>query len=171
MYTVNEPTCVPADQVVAAVATPLVGLDDLGVLLRRLLPTAPVQALPPHPVPTEMEIMLERLLSNAGVGSAASDHNHGYRNHAAASVFRNVDVGPAGMVGGEGGRQIHDDLATCRSGTHPGWKGGQLPGSIMPPTTGLRCLTTARTKTPAWTVPPADTHDHGGILINMFVFP
>ena len=33
--------------------------------MRPLLPTAPVQTPPPHPVPTEMEIRLERLLFNA----------------------------------------------------------------------------------------------------------
>ena len=65
MYKVNEPACVPADQVVAAVGAPLVGLGDIEALLRRLLLTTPVQAPPPRPVPTKMEIMLERLLSNA----------------------------------------------------------------------------------------------------------
>ena len=38
---------------------------DLETLLRRLLPTAPVQAPPPGSVPTEMEIILERLHLNA----------------------------------------------------------------------------------------------------------
>ena len=41
------------------------GLGDLKTLLRCLLPTSLVQAPPPHLVPTEMEIMLERLLANA----------------------------------------------------------------------------------------------------------
>ena len=42
VYTVKEPACVPADQVVAAVTVPPVGPGDLEALLRRLLPTAPV---------------------------------------------------------------------------------------------------------------------------------
>ena len=65
VYTVNEPACMPADQVVVAVTAPPVGPGDLEALLRSLLPSAPVQTLPPHPVPTEMEILLERLLSKA----------------------------------------------------------------------------------------------------------
>ena len=48
----------------AAVTAPSVGLGDLEALLRHLLPTAPV--------PTEMEIMLERLLSNAPAPAPAS---------------------------------------------------------------------------------------------------
>ena len=64
-YAVNKPACVPADQVVAAVIAPLVELGDIAALLKHLLPTTPVQTPPLHPVPTEMEIMLERLLSNA----------------------------------------------------------------------------------------------------------
>ena len=63
VYTVNE----PADQAVGAVAAPPVGLGDLEALLRCLLPTAPVQTPPPRPVPTEMEILLERLLSTAPI--------------------------------------------------------------------------------------------------------
>ena len=63
VYTVNEPECMPADQVMAAVTTTSAGLADLEASLRHLLLTTPVQAPPPRPVPTE--IMLERLLSNA----------------------------------------------------------------------------------------------------------
>ena len=65
VYTVNELVWVPADQVVASVTVPPVGPVDLEALLRRLLPTAPVQTPPPCPVPTEIEIMLERQLSTA----------------------------------------------------------------------------------------------------------
>ena len=43
VYTVNEPACVLADQVVATVTAPSVGLSDIKALLRCLLPTAPVQ--------------------------------------------------------------------------------------------------------------------------------
>ena len=63
VYTVNE----PADQAVVAVAAPPVGLGDLEALLICLLPTAPVQTPPPRPVPTEMVILLERLLSTAPI--------------------------------------------------------------------------------------------------------
>ena len=56
VYTVNEPACMPADQVVVAVTVPPVGPGDLEALLRCLLPTAPVQTPLPRPVPTEMEI-------------------------------------------------------------------------------------------------------------------
>ena len=34
----------------------------------------------------------------------------------------NIPVHVAGMVGGEGGHQLHDDLAARRNGTPPGWK-------------------------------------------------
>ena len=47
----------------AAVTAPPVGPGDLEALLRCLLPTA--MTPPPRPVPTEMEILLERLLSGA----------------------------------------------------------------------------------------------------------
>ena len=39
VYTVKEPACMLAEQVVAAITTPSVGLGDLETLLRRLLPT------------------------------------------------------------------------------------------------------------------------------------
>ena len=65
VYAVNKLACVPADQVLVAVTAPLVGLGDIEALLRRLFPTAPVQTLLLRPVPTEMEILLERLLSGA----------------------------------------------------------------------------------------------------------
>ena len=57
--TVDEPACVPADRVMAAVTVPPVGQGDLEALLRCLLPTSPVQTPPPCPVPTEIEILLE----------------------------------------------------------------------------------------------------------------
>ena len=43
----------------------LVRTGDLEALLRRLLPTAPVQTPPPRPVPTEMANLLECLRSKA----------------------------------------------------------------------------------------------------------
>ena len=46
VYTVNELACVPADQVVAAVAVHPVGPGNLEALLRRLLLNAPVQTPP-----------------------------------------------------------------------------------------------------------------------------
>ena len=42
---------------------PLADPGDLEVLLRRLLPTAPVPTPPPRPIPTDIENLLERLLS------------------------------------------------------------------------------------------------------------
>ena len=50
--------CMLADRVVAAVTAPPVKPGDPEALLRRLLPTAP-----PRPMPAEIEILLERLLS------------------------------------------------------------------------------------------------------------
>ena len=61
--TVDEPACMPADRVVAAVSAPPVGAVDLEALLRRLLPTALVQTPPPRLIPTKLEILLEHLLS------------------------------------------------------------------------------------------------------------
>ena len=65
IYTVDEPACMLADRVVAAATAPAVGARDLEALLRRLLPTAPIQTPPLHPIPTEMEILLKHLLSGA----------------------------------------------------------------------------------------------------------
>ena len=65
VYVVSEPAVMPADRVVAAVATPSVGLADLETLLKRLLPNVPTLSPPPRPVPTEIETMLEHLLSPA----------------------------------------------------------------------------------------------------------
>ena len=65
VYTVDEPASVPAYWVVAAVAAPPVGPGVLEALLRLLLPTAPVQTPPHRAVPTEMDILLECLLSGA----------------------------------------------------------------------------------------------------------
>ena len=63
VYTMDEPACVPADRVVAAVTAPPAEMGDLEALLRRLLPTAPVPTPPPRPIPTDIDILLERLLS------------------------------------------------------------------------------------------------------------
>ena len=38
------------------------------------------------------------------------------------AVGHYIPLHVAGMVGIEGGRQLHDDLATCHSGTPPGTK-------------------------------------------------
>ena len=61
VYTVDEPACVPADRLVAAVTAPPVRPGDIEALLTCLLPTALVQTPPHQPVPTELEILLERL--------------------------------------------------------------------------------------------------------------
>ena len=63
VYTVSEPAVMPADQVVAFVVTPAVGLADM--LLKQLLSSVPAMAPPPHPVPAEMETVLARLLSSS----------------------------------------------------------------------------------------------------------
>ena len=62
VYTVSEPAVMPADRVVADVATPSLGLADLEMLLRRLLPSVPAPL--PRPVPAEIEIVWECLLSS-----------------------------------------------------------------------------------------------------------
>ena len=54
---VSEPAAMLVDRLVAAVATPLVGLADLETLLKRLLPNVLAPAPPPRPVPTEIETM------------------------------------------------------------------------------------------------------------------
>ena len=61
VYTVDEPECVPADRVVVAASAPPVEPGDLQVWLR--LPTAPVPTPPPRPIPTNIKILLARLLS------------------------------------------------------------------------------------------------------------
>ena len=65
VYTVDEPGCVLADQTVAAVTVPLARTDNLEALIRRLIPTTPVSTPPPKPIPTELESLLQRLLSGA----------------------------------------------------------------------------------------------------------
>ena len=65
LLTVDKPACMPADRVVAAVAAPPVGPGDLEALLRHLLPTAPVPTPPTRPIPTNIKLLLERLLSGA----------------------------------------------------------------------------------------------------------
>ena len=66
VYTVDEPACVPADRAVAAVTAHPAGPSDLEALLCHLLPTAPIP--PPQPKPTELEILLKRLLSGVSAG-------------------------------------------------------------------------------------------------------
>ena len=97
-YMVNTQACVPEDQVVAAVAAPPVGLGDIEALLRHLLPTVPVQTPPPRAVSMEMEIMLERLLSNAPAPpprTATSNHNYRNGNLTAAPASGSADSGTA----------------------------------------------------------------------------
>ena len=62
IYAVNEPGCGLDDCMVAAVTIPLAEPDPLETLLRRLLPTPVVPVLPPKPVPTELESLLQVLL-------------------------------------------------------------------------------------------------------------
>ena len=64
VYTVSEPAVMTADQVVATVVTPVVGLADIKLLLKRLLLSVPAPAPPPRPVPAEMEPVLAHLLSS-----------------------------------------------------------------------------------------------------------
>ena len=77
-----------------------------------------------------------------------------------AAVERSIPQHVAGMVGEEGGRHLHDDLATCGSGMPPGGKRQLIREGGQPPRLHL---TTAGTKTSVWTVLLADTHDSGGI--------
>ena len=63
VFTIDEPECVLADRMVAAITAPPVGMDNLEVLLRRLLPTTTGPTPPPKPIPTELESLLQRLLS------------------------------------------------------------------------------------------------------------
>ena len=62
VHTVREPGCGPADQVVAAVIAPSVGVGELEALLRGLLSNVPVSAPPPRVAITDMATMLQRLL-------------------------------------------------------------------------------------------------------------
>ena len=73
------------------------------------------------------------------------------------AVKLDIPLHVAGMVGGECGRHLHNDLATCGSGRPPGGKrqlireGGsaaRISNELGPPdcSGGVR-LTTARTKT------------------------
>ena len=66
---------------VAAIATPSVGLADFEMLLNRLLPSVP--APPPRSVTKGIETVVD---TGTGAGVATSVCNHGYRNDAAASA-------------------------------------------------------------------------------------
>ena len=70
VYTVDDPGL--ADRMVAAVAAPPVGSDGLEALLRCLLPNTPV---PPKPIATELESLLQRLLT--GVPAPTPLHHPG----------------------------------------------------------------------------------------------
>ena len=62
IYTVDESGRGTDDQMVVAVTFPPAASEPLETLLRRLLPTPVKPTLPPKPVPTELERMLQRLL-------------------------------------------------------------------------------------------------------------
>ena len=72
----DEPACVLADRVVAAVTAPPVGPGDFEALLRRLLPTTPVQT------PTELEIAGTSTVWSASTDAdtAGMDWQYGSRN-------------------------------------------------------------------------------------------
>ena len=57
VYTMDDPECVLAGQMVEAVTTPPVETDNLEKLIH-LLPTAWVPTPPPKPVPMELEVLL-----------------------------------------------------------------------------------------------------------------
>ena len=87
VYIVDEPACMPADQVVTAATAPPVEPSDLEMLLRCLLPTAQVPTPPPQPIlsgvpaptPTPlpntgitgMETLLQRLLPGTPVATGS----------------------------------------------------------------------------------------------------
>ena len=79
VYNVDEPVCMPADRVVAAVTAPPVEQGDLEALLRCLLPTTSVTTQPPRPMPTDMEILLKRLLSGMTARRRYRRHRMGLR--------------------------------------------------------------------------------------------
>ena len=118
VYNVDEPACVPADRVVVAVSAPPLGPGDIEALLRRLLPIAPVQTPPPRPIPTEMEILLERLLSGAPAPTPTPPPQTGF----------------TGME-----TLLQRPVLASRSRLVPG-KGGQPPISVVNFDPRTRCL-------------------------------
>ena len=62
VYAVSGPTLGPTEQIAPAVTGPSVGLADLEMMLKHLLPAVPAQAPPPRLAPKELEAMLKRLL-------------------------------------------------------------------------------------------------------------
>ena len=92
----------------------------------------------------------------------------GPRGGQVPGIGLNIPVYVIGMVDGEGGRQLHDDVATHRSGMPPGgkrrliWGGGSaawINNEFRPPDTGggVR-LTASRAK---MFVHPVDTYGRG----------
>ena len=77
IYTVNELRCVMQDRMVAAVTIPPAEPDPLEILRRRFLPTPVMPALPPKPVPTEVESLLQRLLGEVRAPKPTSPDKSG----------------------------------------------------------------------------------------------
>ena len=78
IYTVDVPGRGVDDWMVAAITIPPAAPDSLETLLRRLLPTPVVLALPPKPVPTELERLLQRLLVEVQAPKPASPATSGF---------------------------------------------------------------------------------------------
>ena len=87
VYTVNEPACVQADQIVVVVTAPPVGPGDLDVLLRCLLPTTPVTTPPPR---THRDGYFTGMSAVWSTDIAALDQDYGNGNLAAAHASGNT---------------------------------------------------------------------------------
>ena len=122
-----DPAVMPADQVVAAIATPLVGLADLEMLLKRLLPS--VLAPPILPVPSEIETVLARLLSSTPALVPASPSRSTTTD---IETMLHWCVFPVANRATEwaGARSwMKHSLICCRDGRRRRWTGNLQPGN------------------------------------------
>ena len=154
-------------------------------MLKCLLPAVPAQAPSPRPASTEIEAMLKRLLHGTLTQAPQQRPVTASRDWSSVLCFScdqyghgvsrcpKLDVKCPYMLPGWSAEKrgdhytmISPHLTAKRLRAGNDWSGmeGQPPGSVInsdaPDPGGGVLVTTARTKTPAWTLPRAENQDH-----------
>ena len=121
----DEPVCMSADRVVAAVTALPVEPGDLEVLLRRLLPTTPVPTPLPRPMPTDFARAPAVRKVGPDADTTTSDLDYGNGKPAAAPAPGNAGSSLAVATGSSSQRLDYDSVfIVWKSGP----RGGQVPG-------------------------------------------